>query len=163
MAHTSKNESSIMEHPSSPSDFPVTTLLRRARDAYGLAIRIRLSAEGLSDLPKNGPYFISGLANGAGSESLAKEMGLSDAQIELLLEGLLEGDFIEPDLTIDTENALALRLTDKGQRAAHVVAEAIAHVYRELSQLVGPEEIAGFRSTLAALRDIGDRTEDSLH
>ena len=152
-----------MEHSTSPDEFPVTTLLRKARDTYGLAIRIRLSAEGLSDLPKKGPYFVGGLANGAGTESLTKEMGLSNTQVEKLLEGLLKGEFIESDDALDAQNPLALKLTAKGLHAARVVAEAISHVNHELSLLVGPEEIAGFRSTLAALREIRERTEDSLH
>jgi hypothetical protein len=151
-----------MEYSSSPSEFPVTTLLRRARDTYGLAIRVRLSAEGLSDLPKNGPYFVGGLANGAHTEELTNEMGLSDVQVEQLLEALLKGDFVAPDEALGAENPLALALTEKGFRAARVIAEAISHVNHELSHLVGPDEIAGFRSTLAALREIRERTEESL-
>jgi len=151
-----------MEYSISPSEFPVTTLLRRARDTYGLAIRIRLSAEGLSDLPKAGPYFVGGLANGAHTEELAQEMGLTDLQVEELLEALLDGGFVTADEARGADDPLALVLTERGVRAARVIAEAIAHVNQELSNLVGPDEIAGFRSTLAALREIRERTEESL-
>jgi hypothetical protein len=144
-------------------DYPIPALLRHARGTYGLAIRIRLSADGLSDLPRNGPYLVGGLANGASAEQLLREMHLSDAQSERLLGALLEGHFVEAADDTEANDALALRNTDKGLRAARAVAEAIAGVNHELSHMLTPEELRGFRNALVALSAIKERTEESLH
>jgi hypothetical protein len=152
-----------MNQTHSFSDFPVPALLRQARGTYGLAIRIRLSAEGLSDLPKNGPYFVGGLASGVDAEQLLRELGLNDAQSERLLGALLEGHFVEAADGPDSDGALALRNTDKGLRAARAVAEAIYNVNHELCHLLSPEEFRGFQNALVALSEIKERTEKSLH
>ncbi|MFZ1062426.1 MAG: hypothetical protein WAN30_03030 [Acidimicrobiales bacterium] len=148
------------EHPT--DEFPVPALLRQARGTYSLAIRIRLSAEGLSDLPKNGPYFVSGLAHGVDAEQLLREMGLSDAQAERLLGALLEAHFVEAADGPDSQEALALRTTEKGLRAARAVTEAVGSVNHELSHMLTPEEFQGFRNALVALTTIKQRTEESL-
>jgi DNA-binding transcriptional ArsR family regulator len=144
-------------------DLPVPALLRQARGTYGLAIRIRLSAEGLSDLPKNGPYLVGGLANGVSAEQLLCEMGLSDSQAERLLGALLDAHFVEADDSLGMNDTLALRNTEKGLRAARAVSEAIHSVNHELSHLLTPEEFRGFQNALVALSDIKARTEESLH
>jgi hypothetical protein len=145
------------------NEFPVPALLRQARGTYGLAIRIRLSAEGLSDLPKNGPYLVGGLANGESAEQLLREMSLSDAQCERLLGALLDAHFVEAADDPGEMDALALRNTEKGLRAARAVAEAIYGVNHELSHMLTPEELHGFQNALVALSDIKERTEESLH
>lgn len=151
-----------MNQSHSFDEFPVPALLRQARGTYGLAIRIRLSAEGLSDLPKNGPYLVGGLATGVSAEQLLREMSLSDAQSERLLGALLDGHFVEAADELDADDALALRNTEKGLRAARAVAEAIYSVNHELSHMLSPEEFRGFQNALVALSDIKERTEKSL-
>ena len=145
-----------MEQNKPVNEFPVPALLRQARGTYGLAIRIRLSAEGLSDLPKNGPYMVGGLANGESAEQLLREMSLSDAQCERLLGALLDAHFVEAADDPGEMDALALR-------AARAVAEAIYSVNHELSRMLTPEELRGFQNALVALSDIKERTEESLH
>ncbi len=152
-----------MNQSNSIDEVPVPVLLRQARGTYSLAIRIRLSAEGLSDLPKNGPYLVGGLANGANTEQLLREMNLSDAQSEKLLGALLEGHFVEAAVGPYADDAIALQNTDKGLRAARAVGDAIACVNHELSHMLTPEELLGFRNGLIALTEIKERTEESLH
>ncbi len=145
----------------STDDVSIPALIRQARGTYSLAIRIRLSAEGLSDLPKNGPYIIGGLANGVSASQLVKEMGLSDAQSERLLGALLEGNFVEASDNED-EDVFNLQNTERGMRAAQAIGEAIHSVDHELSHLLSPEELRGFRAGLIALSEMKARTEDSL-
>jgi hypothetical protein len=152
-----------MELGYSLGDVQTPALLRQARGAYSLAIRIRLSAEGLSDLPKNGPYLVGGLANGVSAAQLVSEMGLSDSQIEELLEKLLEGNFVEANDGPFMDDALDLRNTARGSRAANAVSEAIDNVNRELALALSAEEFRGFQSGLVALGAIKARTESSLH
>jgi DNA-binding MarR family transcriptional regulator len=151
-----------VDHSNSPDDVAVPALLRQARSTYAQAIRIRLSAEGLSDLPKNGPYVVGGLANGVSAEQLVREMGLSDAQAEKLLGELLEGDFVESDGGPYAEDAIALKNTEKGLRAARAVSEAIGQLNHELAHELTPEELLGFHNALRALLAIKARTEESL-
>jgi hypothetical protein len=106
---------------------------------------------------------VGGLANGESAEQLLREMSLSDAQCERLLGALLDAHFVEAADDPGEMDALALRNTEKGLRAARAVAEAIYSVNHELSRMLTPEELRGFQNALVALSDIKERTEESLH
>jgi hypothetical protein len=147
----------------SQNDVPIPQLLRQARGTYALAIRIHLSSHGYGDLARSGNYVVTGLEDGVSVETLMSEMDLDADEQEEILGLLLEGGYIEPDLSEQAEFAMALRNTERGIHAAEVVREAVSAVNDELLQMLTPEELIGFKAALAALGEIKKRTEDSLH
>jgi DNA-binding MarR family transcriptional regulator len=106
---------------------------------------------------------VGGLANGLSAEQLLHDLNLSDAQSERLLGALLEAHFVEAEHDSEASDTLALRNTAKGLRAARAVAEAIANVNHELSHLLTPEELLGFRKALVALTGVEMRFDESPH
>ena len=138
-------------------------LLRHARATYGQAMRRALAEGGFDDLPRNGLYLIGGLALGAGTlplGRLAHELQVSKQAVGQLVDMLVLRGYLErrPDPADRRKQIVAL--TERGEAAAAIQAEARMRIDAELLSRVGAEDVARTRRTLAALRDMGRRTDD---
>ncbi len=138
-------------------------LLRHARGTYGRAMQQALKSAGYSDVPRNGPYVIGGLALGAGEAPLSRlvqEMGISKQAVGQLIDTLVTRGYLEREPDAHDRRRLTVTLTERGHAAALVQAEARRRVDAQLLARVGAEDLARTRRTLAALRDIGRQEQD---
>ena len=143
-----------------PDQIPFPALLRAARGAYGHAIRSRLAAAGLDDLPRSGPFILGGMANRGGSAgNLIRELGVTKQAASQLIDTLVLRGYLVREADASDRRRVTIELTDRGRAAADVVRDGVEAIDAELAQLLSPSELAGFRAGLVALTDIRERLE----
>jgi DNA-binding MarR family transcriptional regulator len=138
-------------------------LLRHARTTYGQAMRQALEKAGFGDIPKNGLYVLGGLAMGAGDAPLGvlvRELAVSKQAAGHLVDALVSGGYVVRAVDDEDRRRLTVTLTERGRAAAATQAAAREKIDAELIARVGEEDVARARRVLAALVEIGRRTED---
>src|SRR5690349_21190401 len=110
-------------------DVPIPALLRAARFAYGAAIRERLAAAGLEDLPRNGPYVLGGMENqGNAPGDLIRQLGVSKQAASQLIDTLVVRGYVERGFDPDDRRRLVLEATERGRAAARAVRAGVEEV-----------------------------------
>lgn len=145
-------------------DVVMPALLRHARTTYGAAMRRALEQAGYDDIPRNGLYVIGGLALGAGGVPLGqliRELRVSKQAAGQLVDALVLRGYLERVVDEGDRRKLTVGLTDRGRAAAAAQAAARERIEGDLLAAVGAEDIARTRRTLAALVDIGHRSDPS--
>ena len=139
-------------------------LLRRARATYGGAMRRALEQAGYEDVPKNGLYVIGGLGLGADGiplGQLVKELGVSKQAAGQLVDTLVLRGYLERSVDPQDRRRLTVALSERGQAAAAVQAEAREKIDAALLACVGSEDLLRTRRTLAVLANLGCEAEEA--
>jgi DNA-binding MarR family transcriptional regulator len=147
-------------------DVIMPALLRHARVTYGRAMRRALEQAGYDDIPKNGLYVIGGLALGAGDVplgQLVKALGVSKQSAGQLVDALVLRGYLERKVDDEDRRKLTVTLSERGRAAAATQAEARKKIDAVLVARVGEENVSRTRRTLAALVDMGLRSEEDQH
>ena len=133
----------------------IPALLRAARGAYSAAIANELHADGIDDLPRNGPFVLGGMANHGGLlRDLIRELRVSKQAASQLVDSLVLRGFLERHIDAVDRRRLAVELTPRGQAAAAAVRRGVESVDDELARRIAPVELAGLKAGLSALADI---------
>lgn len=141
----------------------VPASLRAARGSYSHFIRHNLAHVHCEDLPRNGPYVVGGLANGASAGQLFREMGLRGEAGNRLVDTLIERGYVALGDGPVTHDVPDLVNTARGETAARAVGEAVHEVNELLTQSLSTEQLAGFLAGLEALCEIKGEFEERHH
>jgi DNA-binding MarR family transcriptional regulator len=138
-------------------DLPMATLLRAARRTYGTAIRAALEHAGYDDVPGNGLFVISAVANtGAQLSELIEWLGTSKQAAGQLVDTLVVRGYLGREVDSKDRRRLIITPTEQGRRAAAVIRTAAVAVDHALLERVGADRVADARATLVALIAIAD-------
>ncbi len=138
--------------------------MRGARSSYGDAIRAGLGAEGFDDLPRNGPFLLSGMAIWGGSAAdMIRGLGVTKQAASQLIDTLVLRGYLTREVNPDDRRRMTIELTDRGRAAAAIVRASVQAVDAELVQRISAAELAGLRAGLAALAEIKDEAEAARH
>lgn len=141
-----------MTPPPHEDEGPIPALLRAARGSYARAIRARLAADGIDDLPRNGPFVLGGMANWGGSAAeLIEGLEVSKQAASQLIDTLVLRGYLRREVNAEDRRRMTIELTERGRAAAAAVRSAIEAVDAELGEMLSPAELAGLRAGLGAL------------
>jgi len=133
-------------------DWPLPGLLRGARNTYASVIRRTLSEAGYDDLPPNGPYVIGAIARTvAPLGSVIQQLGVSKQAAGQLVDTLVVRGYLDRSVDPTDRRRLVVRLTPRGEGAAHAVRSAVDELEEDLAADVGPEQVRTARRVLASL------------
>jgi DNA-binding MarR family transcriptional regulator len=139
----------------------IPAMLRAARGAYGDAVRARLAEAGFEDLPRNGPYVISGIANRGGTPAtVVRELRISKQAASQLIDTLVLRDYLERRTDPEDRRRMGVRLTERGRVGALAAAGAVEGIEASLAKLVTGDELRALRTALAAYRVIREESGD---
>ena len=140
----------------------IPALLRAARGAYSGAIRSRLAAAGIDDMPRNGPFVLGGMANRGGTAGdLIRQLGVSRQAASQLVDTLVLRGYLQRQPDPDDRRRVSLALTDRGRLAAESVREGVESVDAELASRISAAQLKGMRAGLIALIEIREEAEEA--
>lgn len=147
-----------MTPPPHEDEAPIPGLLRTARGSYSKAIRAQLAADGIDDLPRNGPFVLGAMANWGGSAAEVIEgLEVSKQAASQLIDTLVLRGYLTREVNAEDRRRMSIELTERGRAAAAAVRAAIEAVDAELGEMLSPAELAGLRVGLVALGRIKGR------
>ncbi len=132
-------------------------LLRHARTTYADAMRHALDEAGYDDIPGNGLYVIGGLALGDGGVPigrLVRELGITKQGAGQLVDALVLRGYLERTPSDTDRRQLIVTLTERGRGAAATQTAAREAIDATLAGIVGADDVARTRRTLATLIDM---------
>ena len=130
-------------------------LLRAARAAYGAAVRAALAEAGFDDMPRQGGFVVTVIANtGAPLSQVVGELRMSKQAGGQLVDSLVTRGYLDRSVDPADRRRLTVSLTERGMAAADVVRSVVRRISDELDERVGPEYVAHARVTVAALAEI---------
>jgi len=130
-------------------------LLRAARAAYGAAVRAALAEAGFDDMPRQGGFVVTVIANtGAPLGQVIGELRMSKQAGGQLVDSLVTRGYLDRAVDPADRRRLTVSLTERGMAAADVVRSVVRRISDELDERVGPEYVAHTRVTVAALVEI---------
>ena len=134
---------------------PFPVLLRAARTAYGAAVRAALAEAGFDDMPRQGGFVVTVIANtGAPLSQVIGELRMSKQAGGQLVDSLVTRGYLDRAVDPADRRRLTVSLTERGLAAADVVRSVVRRISDELDERVGPEYVAHARVTVAALVEI---------
>lgn len=138
----------------------IPELMRVARGSYRQVIVVELAHGGFDDLPRNGGFLLSYLANGDESiEEMIRGLGVSKQAFSQLVDTLVLRGYVTRDINPQDRRRMTLALTDRGRGAAEAIFTATKAVDEELSRRLSKAEMAGLRRGLAVLGEIKESWE----
>jgi DNA-binding MarR family transcriptional regulator len=138
----------------------ILVLLVRARGGYGNTIAAHLAAAGFDDLPRNGPFVLGGMASHGGSAvEMIRSLGVTRQAASQLIDTLVLRGYLSREINPEDRRRMNIVLTERGGAAAAAIRAGIGEVDASLAQSLSPAELAGLRAGLAALGEIGEKTE----
>jgi DNA-binding MarR family transcriptional regulator len=141
-------------------DAEILVLLVRARGGYGNTIAAHLAAAGFDDLPRNGPFVLGGMASHGGSAvEMIRSLGVTRQAASQLIDTLVLRGYLSREINPEDRRRMNIVLTERGGAAAAAIRAGIGEVDASLAQSLSPAELAGLRAGLAALGEIGEKTE----
>jgi DNA-binding MarR family transcriptional regulator len=136
-------------------DVAFPALLRAARRTYGTAIREALLRAGYDDVPSNGPFVLGAVARGgAPLAHIIDDLGASKQAAGQLVDTLVARGYLNRAEDPVDRRRVVVELTPRGRAAAAATRRAVDAVDGDLVALVGREQVAHTRATLAALIDL---------
>jgi DNA-binding MarR family transcriptional regulator len=149
--------------PAGPAaEVVLPALLRAARGTYSDAVRLHLSARGFSDLPRNGPHVLGGMANRGGTAAgLIRELRITKQAASQLIDVLVVRGYLDRRVDPADRRRVTIELTERGRAAAAAVRAGVEDVDGQLAELCTPAELAGLRAGLVALTEIRERAEEA--
>jgi DNA-binding MarR family transcriptional regulator len=150
-----------MPFPPADDRIGIPALMRAARGSYAQAIRAHLAAEGIDDIPRNGAFVLSGLANGDESVvDMIRGLGVTKQAVSQLIDTLVLRGYLTRDINPEDRRRMTIDLTDRGRAAAAAICAGTAAIDDELARVLSPAELAGLRAGLAALGHIKERMKE---
>jgi DNA-binding MarR family transcriptional regulator len=149
-----------MAPPTTEDDDPIPGLLRAARGSYSRAINRQLAAEGIDDLPRNGPFVLGSMARWGGSAAdVIENLGVTKQAASQLIDTLVLRGYLTREVNSDDRRRMTIVLTERGRAAAVAVRSAIELVDAELATMITPAQLGGMRAGLVALERIKQRLD----
>jgi DNA-binding MarR family transcriptional regulator len=122
---------------------PMPWLLRRVNQRYRDAVTARLAEAGFGDLPRPGYWALAALAGGSGDASqLVGEMGTSKQAVSKLVDALVAAGFVDRRVNEADRRRTDLLLTERGQKAVGVIAEAVRTTEERFAAVLGAGSLA---------------------
>jgi len=95
--------------------------MRAARGSYAEAIRRHLAAEEIDDLPRNGAFVLSGLANGDDSVvEMIRGLGVTKQAASQLIDTLVLRGYLTRSVNPEDRRRMTIDLTDRGLSLIHI-------------------------------------------
>jgi len=157
----------------SVDDIAMAALLRAARAAYIDAVRKAVVAAGFEDMPRNGAYVISAIAQGGAAvisaaaeggammAGIIRGLGVTKQAAGQLIDTLVVRGYVERREDPEDRRRLTLALTTTGEEAAAVIRKAANTVDAKLKKRAGDKAVAEARKVLfhlIAIANEGQRT-----
>lgn len=141
-------------------------LMRAARGAYAGSIRHELHAAGIDDLPRNGVFILTGLdtsggGSGARRADLPGDLGVTKQAVSQVVDVLASRGYVVRQPDPDDRRRISLELTERGRAAVAAARRGVAAVDEQLTERITPEQLAGLRSALLALAEIGSADSEA--
>jgi DNA-binding MarR family transcriptional regulator len=115
-------------------------LLRQATRRFGVAVRRDLDEAGHTQLPQQGFWAVSALAErDQTAGQLVDRMQITKQAVSQLLETLVDLGYVERHRVPGDRRRVIVALTDRGTEAARVIGHAIEGLEAELAREVGPD------------------------
>lgn len=144
-----------MGPPRAEDRLPIPALMRAARGSYAEAIRRHLAAEEIDDLPRNGAFVLSGLANGDDSVvEMIRGLGVTKQAASQLIDTLVLRGYLTRSVNPEDRRRMTIDLTDRGRAAAAAILAGTESIDRQLARTLSAVEMSGLRAGLAALGEI---------
>src|ERR1700722_3221650 len=128
-------------------DAATPMLLRLAWKTYRTAIGEALAESGCDDMPRNGYYVIAAVSRGLNGKNIRKQVGLREANAELLMQVLIEKGYTK-------KNGGGYSLAERGEKAVKAGRAAIAKIDEEFIAKAGASALSKMKSALALIIDI---------
>jgi DNA-binding MarR family transcriptional regulator len=147
-------------------DVSVPRLMREAREVDRDAVRRALDDAGCDDVPRNGVFVLAGLDRSAPEPKFSPQadvvasLGLSKQAASQLIDTLVLREYLERRIDPEDRRRMGVRLTSRGLTAALAVQGAVDAIDTALAELVTADQLDGLRASLAAFREIGERSVD---
>ena len=142
--------------PDGYEGWPTPALLRAARDTYRKAVWRRLFEGGFDDVPRDGSYVLSAIANrGVAPADAIRLLGVTKQAASQLIDTLVLRGYVERTTDAADRRRMVLKPTERGRAAASAVRAAVAEIDDELATRLSPADRASFRAGLGALIEIG--------
>lgn len=139
-------------------DVTMPMLLRTARHTYAAAMRDELIANGLADLPRNGPSVLVAMRDGSPPLSqIARDLAVSKQAASKLIDLLVVRGFLARTVDSIDRRRISLTLTERGHDAAAAVEAGTDRVDAALADAVSATQLAGFRAGLRALVGLSEQ------
>lgn len=129
-------------------------LLRRAVRRYRAPVTEALEAGGFGDLPQQGIWAVSALAQaepGISGRDLVTRMGISKQAVSQLVENLVTLGYVARDATADDRRRTLLHLTTRGRHAARVIDATVAEMEEAMANTIGRERLQELHRALVEL------------
>ena len=137
------------------SGYATSTLLRAGRSAYAGSVVAELHEVGIDDLPRNGAAVLAGIAaTGGPRPDLPGDLGVTKQAVSQVVDTLVSRGYVVRSPDQDDRRRISLALTERGQAAVAAVRRGVAEVDRELTERIGPEQVAVMRGALSVLAEI---------
>lgn len=137
------------------SGYPTSTLLRAGRAAYAGSVVAELHEVGIDDLPRNGAAVLAGIAaTGGPRPALPGDLGVTEQAVSQVVDTLVSRGYVVRSPDPDDRRRVSLALTERGQTAVAAVRRGVAEIDRELTDRIGPEQVAVMRGALSVLAEI---------
>ncbi|MGH9017207.1 MAG: MarR family winged helix-turn-helix transcriptional regulator [Acidimicrobiales bacterium] len=136
----------------------LTWLLRHAVRRYRSTVAEALLSAGYGDLPQQGIWAVSALAQatpGVSGRDLVARMDISKQAVSQLMDTLVDGGFVARRPSTGDRRRTLLVLTPRGRRVARVIDRAVAGVEAAMAAAIGAERLG---LLYGALQDL-DRHE----
>jgi DNA-binding MarR family transcriptional regulator len=131
-------------------------LLRAARGVFASGIREALGHAGFDDIPGNGLFLIGAVARtGAPLGDIIVLLGASKQAASQLVETMVARGYLERVVDPADRRRLRIVLNERGRAAAKIIRAVVDRIEADLARRVSPESLAGTRTTLLALIEIG--------
>lgn len=145
-----------------PDGISVPALLRAARGVYVQSIRWHLLAEGFDDMPRNGPFVLGGMANwGASAADMLGGLEVTRQAASQLVDTLVLRGYLSRGVNLEDRRRNTIELTPRGQAAGEAVRAGVQAIDEQLTTRVSAAELAGLRTGLTALAEIGRERHDA--
>jgi DNA-binding MarR family transcriptional regulator len=140
---------------SAAAEVAIPALLRAARGVYADAIAEHLAAAGFSDVPRNGPFVLGGLARyGEAVGGLVQDLGVSKQAASQLVDTLVIRGYLDRRVHPEDRRRMVIELTERGRAAAGAIRAGVDAVDARLAARVSADDLAGMRRGLAALGEL---------
>lgn len=129
-------------------------LLRRAVRRYRSPVSEALEAGGFGDLPQQGIWAVSALAQaepGISGRDLVTRMGISKQAVSQLVETLVTLGYVGRDAAADDRRRTLLHLTTRGRHAARMIDATVAEMEETMASTIGRERLQELHRALVEL------------
>jgi len=129
-------------------------LLRRAVRRYRSPVSEALEAGGFGDLPQQGIWAVSALAQaepGVSGRDLVTRMGISKQAVSQLVETLVTLGYVARDAAAEDRRRTLLHLTARGRHAARIIDATAAEMEEAMASTIGRQRLQELHRALVDL------------